>query len=54
MIAIERINFKEANPSKYAYDVIKVQVKDHFDGLKEGEEADFDQVKNNFLLALEE
>ena len=54
MIAIERINFKESNPSKYAFDVIKVQVKDHFDGLKEGEEADFDQIKNNFLLALEE
>ena len=42
MIPIDR--FKEASntPNKIAYDVIKVQVKDHFDALQEGEEADFE------------
>ena len=42
MIPIERFKEGYQHPNKIAFDVIKVQVKDHFDALEDGEEANFD------------
>ena len=39
--------------NKYAYDAIKVQVTDHFAGLEEGEDGDFEILKNNLLEMFE-
>ena len=38
---------------KYALDVIQVTVKDHFDSLAEGEDGDYEVLKENLLANLE-
>ena len=39
--------------NKYAYDVIKTQVMEHVESLLEGQEANFEKLKSNFVIALE-
>ena len=44
---------KVQSVTKYAFDVIKTQIKDHFDQLEEDEDGDFEQLKENLMSALE-
>ena len=39
--------------NKYAYDVIKTQVMEHVESLKEGQEANFEKLKSDFVIVLE-
>ena len=51
IIAIDKPSLDALN--KYAYDVIKAQVSSHVEKLEEGQEANFEKLKGDFMTVLE-
>ena len=51
IIAIDQPSLDALN--KYAYDVIKAQVTDHIEKLEEGQEANFEKLKGDFMNVIE-
>ena len=51
IIAIDQPRLQAVN--RFALDVIKVQVSDHFEKLNEGEDGDFNKLKGNLMSILE-
>ena len=51
IIAIDKPSLDALN--KYAYDVIKAQVSSHIEKLEEGQEANFEKLKGDFMTVIE-